>query len=48
MGFEKCQVYSPDRTVHGTIDDNKKNSLVGTLVNVVVCCNKEHMKMDVI
>lgn len=49
MGFEKCQAYSPGRAVHGTIKDNKKkNSLMGTLINVVACCNKEHMKMDVV
>ena len=47
MCFEQCQVYSQDRAVHGTIKDNKKkNSLMGTLINVVACCNKEHWKMD--
>lgn len=49
MGFEKCQAYNPERAVHSTIKDNKKNnSLVGTLINVVACCTKEHMKMDVV
>ena len=46
MCFEQCQVYSQERAVHGTIKDNKKNSLMGTLINVVACCNKEHWKMD--
>lgn len=32
----------------GTVKDNKKNSLMWALINVVVCCNKEHMEMDVL
>lgn len=49
MGFEKRQAYSPERAVHGTVKDTKKkNSLMWALINVVVCCNKEHMKMDVL
>lgn len=48
MGLENCRAYSPERAVHGTIMDNKKNSLMKTLINVVACCNKEHMKMDVV
>lgn len=49
MGLENCRAYSPERAVHGTIMDNKKkNSLMKMLINVVACCNKEHMKMDVV
>lgn len=49
MGFEKCQANSPERAIHGTMKDNKKrNSLLGTVINGVVCCNKEHMKVDVV
>lgn len=47
MSFEECQHYSQERAVHGTIKDNKKkNPLMGNLINVVACCNKEHLKMD--
>lgn len=49
MGFEKSQACNPERAVHSTIKDNKKNnSLVGTLISVVACCTKERMKMDVV
>lgn len=42
MRFEQCQVYSQERAMHGAIKDNRKNSLMGILINVVACCNKEH------
>lgn len=49
MGFEKCHAYSPERAIHSTVKDNKKNnSLVETLIDVVACCNKDHTKMDVV
>lgn len=33
--------------VHGTIKKNtKKNPPMGNLINVMPCCNKEHLKMD--